>query len=354
QLRPGDRFGVVLYNNESTVAKPLNPVAETDMDAIRGHIEEDIQAGGGTRLSGGLTDAEDLLAEYAEADQQEWENRMIVLTDAMPNLGDTNEGSLEDTLEGYAGDSIHSTFVGIGVDFNTEIIDGITSVRGANYYSVHSADEFEERVADEFEYMVTPLVYDLELELDAPEASVAKVYGSTAAEDATEDLVTVNTLFPSPKREGKAKGGVVLVKLADAAESDLDLTASWETRNGKRHETSENVSIPARDPDFYANSGIRKAVVLTRYADLVKSWTIAEREGDEEVPVSKSEGIEPPEDDDYDDQWEQQSEPLTVSETYRERFEQFAGYFESEMEALGDETLEQELEILRKLATYDR
>ncbi|HKL29188.1 MAG TPA: VWA domain-containing protein [Natrialbaceae archaeon] len=352
QLRPGDRFGVVLYNNESTVAKPLNPVAETDMDAIRGHIEEDIEAGGGTRLSGGLTDAEELLAEYADADQREWENRMIVLTDAMPNLGDTDEGSLEETLEGYAEDSIHTTFVGVGVDFNTEIVDGITSVRGANYYSVHSADEFEQRVADEFEYMVTPLVYDLQLELDAPEASVAKVYGSTAAEDATEDLVKVNTLFPSPKREGKAKGGVVLVKLADAAGSELDLTASWVTRDGKTHETTETVAIPDRDPDYYANSGIHKAVLLTRYADLMKSWMIAEREGDDEAPVSKSEGIEPPEDD-YDDRWEQQSEPLTVSETYRERFDRFAGYFRDEMNALGDESLEQELELLRKLADYD-
>ncbi|MFW5903721.1 MAG: vWA domain-containing protein [Halolamina sp.] len=352
QLRPGDRFGVVLYNDNSTVAKPLNPVAETDMDAIRDHIREDVQADGGTRLSGGLYDAADLLSEYADADQREWENRMIVLTDAMPNLGDTGEGSLEDTLEDYAEDSIHSTFVGVGVDFNTEIVDGITSVRGANYYSVHSADQFEQRVADEFEYMVTPLVYDLELELDAPEASVAKVYGSTAAEDATGDLVKVNTLFPSPKREGRAKGGVVLVKLADAAESEVDLTASWVTRDGTAHETTETVEIPDRDPDYYANSGIHKAVLLTRYADLMKSWTIAEREGDDEAPVSEDEGIEPPEDD-YSGEWEQQSDPLTVSETYRERFDRFAGYFRDEMDALGDETLEQELEILRTLADYD-
>ena len=354
QLRPGDRFGVVLYNNQSTVAKPLNPVAETDMDAIRGHIQEDIQAGGGTRLSGGLYDAEDLLAEYADADQREWENRMIVLTDAMPNLGNTSEGGLEDTLEEYAEDSMHATFVGIGVDFHTEIVDGITSVRGANYYSVHSADEFEQRVAEEFEYMVTPLVYDLSLSLDAPEASVAKVYGSTAAEEATGDLVTVNTLFPSPKREGRAKGGVVLVKVADAAAADLDLSASWETRDGTRRGTTATVSIPDREPDYYANSGVHKAVLLTRYADLLKSWMIAEREGDETAPVSAEEGIEPPADeDDNDDRWEQQSTPLTVSATYRQHFDRFAAYFQDEMAALGDDRLGQELDVLQKLASFE-
>jgi Ca-activated chloride channel family protein len=354
QLRPGDRFGVVLYNNRSTVAKPLNPVAETDMDAIREHIREDVEAGGGTRLSGGLTDAETLLSAYADADQREWENRMIVLTDAMPNLGNTSEGGLEDTLEEYAEDSMHATFVGVGVDFHTEIVDGITSVRGANYYSVHSADEFEQRVAEEFEYMVTPLVYDLSLSLDAPEASVAKVYGSTAAEEATGDLVTVNTLFPSPKREGRAKGGVVLVKVADAAAADLDLSASWETRDGTRHQTTATVSIPDRDPDYYANSGVHKAVLLTRYADLLKSWMIAEREGDEAAPVSAEEGIEPPADeDDYDDRWEQQSDPLTVSATYRQRFDRFAAYFRDEMADLGDDRLEQELELLQKLASFE-
>ncbi|WP_267641267.1 vWA domain-containing protein [Haloarchaeobius amylolyticus] len=348
QLRPGDRFGVVLYNSEAAVAKPMNPVERTDMDAIRGHIREDIEATGGTHLSAGLDAASGLLEEYRDADQTTYENRMIVLTDAMPNIGDTSADSLEDRLAREAENNVHSTFVGIGVDFNSDIVDQITSVRGANYYSVHSAKQFEERVTDGFEYMVTPLVFDLSLELDAEGYDIEKVYGSSAAEEATGQLMQVNTLFASPTSEGKTKGGVVLVKVTrtgNGGSGQLRLRASWEDRTGKAGQTETTIEFPASDPEYFANSGVRKAVLLTRYADLLKNWMVAERESGGDPPA---EGIEVPGED--LGKWERQSDPLTVSSEYRQRFATFTDHFESEMTALGDETLQQELDVLRELA----
>ncbi|WP_435319868.1 vWA domain-containing protein [Haloarchaeobius sp. TZWSO28] len=346
QLRPGDRFGVVLYNSTAAVAKPLNPVEQTNMDAIRGHIKEDIRATGGTNLSAGLSDASGLLEPYRDADQTTYENRMIVLTDAMPNIGDVSADSLEDRLAREAENNVHSTFVGIGVDFNSDIIDQITSVRGANYYSVHSAKQFEERVTDGFKYMVTPLVFDLSLELDADGYEIEKVYGSSAAEEATGQLMQVNTLFASPTSEGKTKGGVVLVKVKKTGGSgQLRLQASWEDRTGQSGNTETTIQFPDGGPEQFANSGVRKAVLLTRYADLMKNWMVAERESGGDPPA---EGIEVPE---YElGKWERQSDPLTVSPAYRQRFATFSDYFESEMTALGDDALQQELDVLRKLA----
>ena len=50
--------------------------------------------------------------------------------------------------------------------------------------------------------------------------------------------------------------------------------------------------------------------------------------------------------------WERQSLPLTVSGPYSELFQEFASYFEKEMDAIDDNTLKQELEILDKLRRY--
>lgn len=41
---------------------------------------------------------------------------------------------------------VYTTFMEIGVDFNTGLVEKIAKVRGANYYSVHSAREFAERI----------------------------------------------------------------------------------------------------------------------------------------------------------------------------------------------------------------
>ncbi|MEF8826162.1 MAG: VWA domain-containing protein [Halapricum sp.] len=344
QLNPEDRLGIVLFNRDASVAKPLRRVEATDMDAIRTHIREDVLAGGGTNIAAGMEQAAELLGEYSDADQTETETRQIVVTDAMPNTGQTDDQALEERLSGYAADTIHTSFVGVGVDFNPVLVDQITAVRGANYRAVHSAEDFETYLGEEFEYMVTPLVYDLDVELDAEGYDIAKVYGSTAAEEATDDLLTVNTLFPSPESEGETRGGVVLVRIDKVSENgEMTLRASWEDRAGSTGETTKTIAFPEESPEFFANSGIRKAVLLSRYADLLKNWLVYEREPER---VATDDGIEIPPGEDVLSEWEQQSQPLTVTEPYDARISQFSEYFESEMQAIGDDELSQELEAM--------
>ncbi|PSP69294.1 hypothetical protein BRC79_04525 [Halobacteriales archaeon QH_8_67_27] len=346
QLRPGDRLGVVLYDDESTVAKPLRPVAATDMDAIRDHIREDVQADGGTRLSAGVADATDLLREYDDADRTVYENRMVVLTDAMPNLGETDEDDLRGRLADNAAQQRHTTFVGVGVDFHAELVDAITAIRGANYYSVHSAEEFTRRLGEEFKYMVTPLVFDLDLTLDAAGYDIRRVYGTSAAEEATGEIMRVNTLFASPSEGGKSRGGVVLVQVdRQSADAALDLRVTWTDRRGRGHENATRIQFPDVEPDYYANTGVRKAVLLSRYADLLKNWLVAARETEHEIPAP-DDGIEVPPPEAQLGEWEQQSKPLTVGDTYEQRIRTFREHFEAEADAIGDETLSQEVETM--------
>ena len=107
-------------------------------------------------MASGIRMGTSLFDDVAGSDQSEYENRIIFLTDAMPNLGEIEKDGLFGMIEQNAGQNIHTTVIGIGVDFNTELVDHIAKVRGANYYSVHSPSEFQERMVDEFEFMVTP------------------------------------------------------------------------------------------------------------------------------------------------------------------------------------------------------
>ena len=351
QLRPGDRFGVVLFNEGASTAKPLRAVEDTDMDAIRGHIQEDIAAGGSTNLDAGMETATEMLGAYSDADQTETETRQIVITDAMPNTGQTDDQALRDRLSDYADDTIHTSFVGVGVDFNPALVDQITAVEGANYRSVHSAEKFETYLGEEFEYMVTPLVYDLSVELDAEGYDIAQVYGSSTAEDATDELLSVNTLFPSPQEGGRTRGGVVLVQVDRLdADSDLTLRASWEDRTGARSETTKTVSFPTESPEHFANSGIRKAVLLARYADLLQNWLAHEREP---RLVDSEGGIGVPPEEDTLGEWEQQSQDLSISSPYDDRISEFRAYFQREMEAIGDGALQQELDTMDQILAAD-
>jgi Ca-activated chloride channel family protein len=42
----------------------------------------------------------------------------------------------------------------VGLDFNTELVEAMSKVRGANYFSVHTPGEFRRRLTDDFDFAV--------------------------------------------------------------------------------------------------------------------------------------------------------------------------------------------------------
>jgi|WetSurMetagenome_2_1015567.scaffolds.fasta_scaffold00502_11 Ca-activated chloride channel homolog len=353
-LKPDDRFGMVLFSDDAFLVDPLTNVADKDMSRLKSRIME-IRETYGTNMEAGMEKGTALFDRFLQADKSEYENRIIFLTDAMPNMGETGDLGLYRMMEDNADQGIYTTFIGIGVDFNTELIESISKIKGCNYYSVHSAREFRTRMDDEFDFMVTPLVFDLRLKLDAPGYEIEKVYGSPEADQATGELMKVNTLFPSKAEEGQVKGGVILVKLKKLSDQEsMRLSVSYEDRNGVKDIDEADVVMAGQEGDFYQNSGIRKAILLSRYADLLKDWIIDERtaadRGWKIVPsVTLTNGIVIPIE---LGEWERQSMPLTVTQPYPELFGQFANYFASESQAIDDSTLDQEEKILKKLEDY--
>lgn len=368
-LNSDDRLGMVLFDDQAYLAKPLNLVGETDMKALEDHIRE-LGPRGGTNMSSGMKMGTELFAEYKEASSAEYENRIIFLTDAMPNLGETSEEGLFGMMKRNADDKIFSTFVGIGVDLNSELIEAVTKIRGANYYAVHSEKDFKERMDEGFDYMVTPLVFNLSLKLEAPGYEILKVYGSPEANEATGEIMKVNTLFPSKTEEGETKGGLVLLHLKKkAGDGAIKLAVSYEDRLGRPDSDSQEIVFEGRDSDFFENKGIRKGILLARYVSLMKNWINYERRlpiitGGEvqidtfpEAKISEI-GIMPPPPreplpiEKLLGKWERQSMPLAVQPYYQKLFAQFKEYFQEEMAEIGDKNLEQEVEILGKLANY--
>jgi Ca-activated chloride channel family protein len=347
-LAPDDRFGVVLYNGTAHVAKPLGRVDETDLAAIRGHIR-DVQAGGGTDMGAGFGAARDLLADAPEDEDEDRERRIVFTTDAMPNTGITGSAALTDLVADAADERIHTTFVGMGIDANAELTSDLSAVRGANHYFVHSSAAFERRLGEEFDYVVSPLAFDLSVDVDVDGHRVTGVYGSPNADPEEGRAIHVETLFPSPPTDGESRGGVVLVRLdsvgAVADDAEVRLHASWTERDGTEDETT--VTVPLRD-EGHEDAGVRKAVALTRYARTLREWTERVRNGgtDELVDDWRSrEGKRAS----RRTRHERGSVPLRVSSGDATTFEELASYLREERDAVDDPSLSRELDVLKTL-----
>ena len=351
RLNPEDSLGIVLFESSSTVAKELNLNSNVDLEAIKGHILE-IQALGGTNFEAGYKDATELFEDYELTNNDEYENRIIVLTDAMPNTGDTSKNGLLSMVKENADNGIYTTFLGIGVDFNSELTEEILDVRGANYYSVNDEKEFNSKMDEEFEYMVTPLVFDLKLNLESEGYTIETVYGSDT--ENYGEIMNVNTLFPSKSVEGETKGGIVLLKLkknSDSNEEEIKLSVEYTDRKGTAHSNEQVVKFVDSEEDYYDNTGIRKGILLTRYVNTIRSWIAYERTENDRFIIIYENGIN-----DFDEEYfvslgehERQSVDLTVSEDYKKIFNDLKVYMEKEIKELEDDTLNQEIKMIDKI-----
>ena len=355
-LTDEDNLGVVLFDNDAHLARPLVSMGITDRELLKQNVLE-IHADGGTNMASGIRAGTSLFDGVAGEDESEYENRIIFLTDAMPNTGEIGKDGLLGMMERNAGRGIHTTVIGIGVDFNTELVDHIAGVPGANYYSVHSSSDFRERMVDEFEFMVTPLVFDLSLDVDAAGYEIKDVYGSPEADRSTGQIMRVGTLFPSKVTDGQTRGGIVLLKLEKLSDNGaITLTASYRDRAGQQDHDMVTVLLEDKEPDFYQNGGIRKGILLARYAELMRAWAYDERRaladgtepatshlyGDETSPPGHT--LEPL------GEWERQSIPLAVSGQYADAISQFGAYFQEEAGRIGDPGLLREVSLMQKLA----
>lgn len=355
KLNPDDRLGVVLFDDDAYLGKELNLISDTNTEAIKNHILE-IEPQGGTNFSEGYKEGTNLFKKYL--DDKNYQNRIIVITDAMPNSGDITSTGLMGMIKKNAEDKIYTSLIGVGVDFNTELTEKISDVRGANYYSVHSSSEFKKTLADEFDYMVTPLIFDLDLSFKSEDYEIENVYGTDSVNKTTGNIMHINTLFPSSSNsEGEVKGGIVVLKLKKKLESssnNISLSISYKDSKEQEHSNKEEVQFKQSTNDYYDNTGIQKAIVLARYVNTLKNWIIYENSNNQEFIINENTGIV---ECDYDKDYienvlgihERKSTKLTVCDNYKEIFKVLKTYIENENKTLNDKTLENEIDILDKL-----
>jgi Ca-activated chloride channel family protein len=355
-LKDEDKLGVVLFDNSAYVAKPLRSIKTTDIKAIKKHIL-DLKQRGGTNWSEGYRGGIKLFESIDDSlkDPTIYENRIIFITDAMPNRGELNQNGLFSIAKDASQKGIFTTFIGVGVDFNNELVEAISKTKGANYYSIHSSDEFKKRLDEEFDYMVTPLVFDLKLNLTGGAFKIDRVYGSPDSNKATGEVMYVNTLFPTPTNDDGSRGGVVLLKLKKVApSSNLDLIVTYKDRSGKSYQNSKKVTFIK---DGYEDRSIQKAILLSRYVDLMKNYLLDMRRGCNDkiqspyptikqkcmlLPSSRPEFA-------YIKTWERKSCPFIVSSGYKKILENFRAYFDKQMRSIGDESLKKELDAIDKI-----
>lgn len=352
-LADEDKLGIVLFDNQAYNAKPIRLIKKTNIKAIKKHILE-LKSRGGTNWSAGYKSGLALFDTLEEKlkNPNIYENRIIFLTDAMPNRGELREDGLFGMVKDASKKGIYTTFIGVGVDFNNDLVESISKTKGANYFAVHSDEDFLKRMDEEFDYMVTPLVFDLKLQLLNSNNKIEAVYGSPEANRATGEIMYVNTLFPSPTKAGKTKGGVILLKVKEP--KDMKLQISYKDRSGKSYQSSQTITFKNSD-----DKNIQKAILLTDFVTLMQNYLLDARQscndkvtrGDDIIILKQRCMIYPPDRPNYRfiESWERKSCPLKVSPGYKKLFSIFSREFKRKISQFENDSFDKELDALNRL-----
>jgi len=199
-LRTDDRVAIIEFASSANTIQESTPVS--DKETLHDAIDE-LTTGGSTSMEEGMKLGYAVIDDHVEAGRL---SRLMVFTDAMPNVGATDAGSFQAMVTAASALDIGFTFFGFGSNFDASFVDQIGHLRGGNYRFV-GAEDVKTIFDEELDFLVTPIAYNLRVSTTAAEGTtVSAVYGVPQSDEhGSADLFDVTTVFLS-----KRKGGIVL------------------------------------------------------------------------------------------------------------------------------------------------
>lgn len=132
QMQRNDLFSLVIYDDVVEVVQL--PARVTNKRRLHSLVDE-IHPRGATNLGGGLQQGLDLAIRNA---RREITSRVILLSDGLANRGVTDPSRLNGIVRRFRKRSISVTAMGVGLDYNENLMVGLAEHGGGNYYFIES------------------------------------------------------------------------------------------------------------------------------------------------------------------------------------------------------------------------
>ena len=162
RLGAKDFFSLVVYSDRAEVLVPARRV--TDKEAVQERIDS-IRADGSTALFAGVRLGADQLQEYFSSKRI---NRVILLSDGLANVGPSSTRDLRRLGSQLAEGGIAVTTIGVGDDYNEDLMAGLAEASDANYYYVQDTEKLPGIFAKELGEMLAVAARDVRIEITCP------------------------------------------------------------------------------------------------------------------------------------------------------------------------------------------
>lgn len=234
QLTATDRVSVTIFDDEVQTIVPTT--LATDKTAIVRAIER-VVCDGSTALhaawvEGGIQVSSNMSAERL--------NRVLLLTDGLANVGETNHDRICSDVNGLSRRSVTTTTMGVGADFNEDLLLAMAKSGDGNYYFIESAKQLPDIFASELQGLMATTGQKVSLGIEPQGGAEVTSILNDLERNPLGRLMLSNLIAGSPIQ--------VVVRLlvpARKAESDICFARlAWDDpRSGERHVLRESLSL---------------------------------------------------------------------------------------------------------------
>ncbi len=209
-LQADDKVSLITYSSNATVV--LDYVNATDAATLDNAFKS-IFAAGSTNLYEGLFQAFNVAESHFESSKQ---NRVIFLSDGVATAGIQDSSKLVSLATAYAKRGIGVTTIGVGKDFDVDVMRDLGEVGAGNFYFLEDPKAVVEVFTDEVDTFLVPVALDAKFDITVGGGyTVRGVYGTNGWQSGEGGgTISIPSLFlagrtsaSDPISEGRRGGG---------------------------------------------------------------------------------------------------------------------------------------------------
>lgn len=265
RLAAGDRFSLVVYDHEVQTLVPAQSAANAAW--IEAQIRS-IRPGGNTALFGAVSQG---AAEVRKQLHGDFVHRVILLSDGLANVGPSAPADLARLGAALLKEGISVTTIGVGTDFNEDLMTQLAERSDGNHYFVESSRDLPRIFAAELGDVLSVAARSIRIEIQLPDGvRPLRLIGRDGKIRGNRVEIFLNQLYG-----GQEKYALLEVEVAAAeAGTERELArarCSYENALENRPESSESLArirfSASRDEVVRsADRGVQKALVENEMA----------------------------------------------------------------------------------------
>lgn len=241
-LQPTDRITIVSYGSDVSVEHPSVLATPSNKELLSNAIKR-IELSGSTNLSGGFEQAKKLVLKQSRDNTI---NRVLLMSDGHANVGTTSIEGLRALAKQGLMNGVSLTTMGVGLDYNEEIMTEMAQEGAGNYYFIDDAKMLAGMFEKEFKGLASTVARKTRLVIDAqPGVEVLEVKGFKHTSKGNKTTIRMAEFFSNQRKD-------ILVKLAVSPQKAgktgiLKLSLSYEDviADNKRQYASRLLSATA-------------------------------------------------------------------------------------------------------------